>query len=127
MTKDNREEALPPFARESAEGIVLSVYVAPGAKRTGVAGLHGDRLKLAVRAQPVEGRANEAVMDLVAQLFGLKQSQVEMLQGESSRNKSICLKGLNPSALISALAAVGIVEGGSTLHGVPSSRAPTRR
>ena len=69
----------------------LQVRVQPGAKRSGVVGRHGDRLKLAVQAPPVDGKANEAVCALVAGLLGLPLRAVVVSAGQSARDKPLSI------------------------------------
>jgi uncharacterized protein (TIGR00251 family) len=73
---------------------VLSVQVQPGARVTEVVGRHGDALKVRVAAPATGGRANEAVLALVAEEFGLAQRDVELMSGPSSRRKRIRLGDL---------------------------------
>jgi hypothetical protein len=80
---------------DSPEGIVLRIHVQPGAGRSAVVGRHGDALKVRVAAPPVEGRANDATRALLADAFGLPESDVEMTSGQSSRSKRFRLKGLD--------------------------------
>lgn len=74
-------------AETSGAGVCLEVRVQPGARRTGVAGRWNGVLKLAVAVPPEDGRANEAVRLLLAELFGLRPSAVELLRGHSARTK----------------------------------------
>jgi uncharacterized protein (TIGR00251 family) len=67
----------------------LSLHVQPNASKTGFAGMHGESLKLRVRARPVEGAANLAIREFIAQFAGVSKSQVELLQGETSREKRL--------------------------------------
>jgi uncharacterized protein (TIGR00251 family) len=67
----------------------LRVRVQPGAKRSGVLGPHGDRLKLAVQAPPVDGKANEAVCGLVADLLQLPARAVVVESGATGRDKTL--------------------------------------
>ena len=78
-----------PFLRAVADGVVVSVQVQPGARHSEVAGLHGERLKLCVKAPPLDGRANEAVVALVAGWVKLAPSKVRLCQGEHSRAKQL--------------------------------------
>jgi uncharacterized protein (TIGR00251 family) len=75
--------------------VVLAVHVQPGAGRTEVVGRHGDALKLRVAAPPTGGRANTAVVDLVAKEFNLKAADVDVVSGASSRDKRLKLKGID--------------------------------
>ena len=81
--------------RAAKGGLILSVHVQPGAKREGAGPLHGGRLRLRVNAPPEGGRANARVVELVAELFELKRAEVELVSGETSRQKDLALSGLS--------------------------------
>jgi uncharacterized protein (TIGR00251 family) len=83
-----------PELSESGDGTVLAVHVQPGAGRTEVVGRHGDALKIRVAAPPAGGRANDAVVELVAKEFALKKDDVRITVGESSRQKRVLLAGV---------------------------------
>lgn len=73
----------------------IAVRVQPGARKDAlVARLASGEWKLAVSAPPEGGRANAAVVDLVAELLGVKRGQVEVARGASSRGKTIEVTGL---------------------------------
>jgi uncharacterized protein (TIGR00251 family) len=59
------------WLREVDGAIMLTVHVQPGAKRSEMAGLHGDALKIRLAAPAVDGRANAALLAFVAQRLGL--------------------------------------------------------
>jgi len=67
--------------------VLVSVRVQPGARRAGLAGTWNGLLKLAVSAPPEDGRANAAAAALLAELFGLRASAVELVRGQTSRSK----------------------------------------
>lgn len=83
----------------AADGVTLAVRAQPGAKKTAIAGIYGEgdaaQLKIAVQAPPVEGRANEALIGLLADTFGVPKRSVELVRGELSRSKVFLLKGLD--------------------------------
>jgi len=79
--------------RRNGEIITLTLHVQPGAKRSGIAGLHGEALKIRLAAPPVEGRANEALLKFIAELFGVPLRQVELRQGGQSRHKVVAVIG----------------------------------
>ena len=83
-----------PELDEAKGWVVLSVHVQPGARRSEVAGRHGDALKVRIAAPPSDGRANEAVLALVSEEFGLPRRDVELVSGLSSRRKRIRLGDL---------------------------------
>jgi len=74
---------------DEAQGRACRVRVRaqPGARREGLAGTWNGMLKLAVGAPPEDGRANESLARLLAQLLGLKPKQVALVAGEKARNK----------------------------------------
>lgn len=80
---------------DSDDIVTLQVHVSPGAGKSSVVGRHGDALKLRVAAPPVDGRANEAAVGLLAETFGLKPEQVELLSGDTSRSKRFRLSGVD--------------------------------
>ena len=74
--------------------LVLRLHVQPGAGRTAVSGRHGDALKVRVAAPPEGGRANDACLALVAELFGVKAAAVSLVSGPSSRSKRVRVEGV---------------------------------
>ena len=77
------------------DAIVMHVHVQPRAGRTAVVGRHGDAVKLRVAAPPVDDRANRAVAELLAELFGVKSADVELTSGATSRVKRFRLRGVD--------------------------------
>lgn len=84
--------------RETSSGITLAVRAQPGAKKTAILGVYGQapaaQLKIAVHAPPLEGRANQAVIEFLADFFSLSRKDVVLLSGESSRSKVFLLRSL---------------------------------
>lgn len=80
---------------ETAGGdALLAVHVQPGARTTGIAGRHGDALKVRVRERAEAGRANEAVGRLLASTFGVAPSAIELVRGATARAKRFRLVGV---------------------------------
>jgi uncharacterized protein (TIGR00251 family) len=77
----------------------LRVRVSPGAKRSSVVGRHGDAWKLRVSAAPERGRANDAVIRLLADTLGLPPASVTLVSGHGGRDKIIELSGLEPEQI----------------------------
>ena len=88
--------------RQNADVITLALHVQPGAKRSGIAGLYGAALKIRLAAPPIEGRANEALLKFIAELFGVPLRQIELKQGGQSRNKVVAITGsaIDPESLL---------------------------
>jgi len=84
---------------ENNAGISFAVKVHPRAKREGIVGEMGDALKLAIKAPPVEGRANEACIEFFAKLLKVPRSSVTIASGESSRNKAVRISGVTAEQL----------------------------
>ncbi len=85
--------------RESAGAVTFQVKVHPRAKKDALTGVHGDALKLALTAPPVEGRANDAVVEFFADLLRLPRSSVTIAAGQTSRNKVVRITGITADAL----------------------------
>jgi uncharacterized protein len=85
----------------------LRLTVAPGAARPGVVGRHGDGWKLRVAAPADRGRANEAVLALLADTLAVPRRDVTLVPGASSRYKIVELAGLEPDEIERRLAAAG--------------------
>lgn len=83
------------FSVAGDDAVVLHVHVQPAAGRSAVVGRHGTSLKVRVAAPPEAGRANAACAELLAETFGLKAAQVELVSGPSSRAKQFRLSGLD--------------------------------
>jgi uncharacterized protein len=84
---------------EHSEGIVLPVRAQPGARKTGVQGEQAGALKVAVAAPPEDGRANKALAAVLREALKLKRSQVELLSGQTSRDKRFVIRGITAAEL----------------------------
>lgn len=80
------------YKREN-DTVIVNIYVQPNAKRTEMVGFHGDALKIRLASQPIDGRANDALLKYVAQLFDVPLRQVELHRGDKSRHKKIAIIG----------------------------------
>jgi len=94
--------------RETLAGVTLAVRAHPGAKKTAITGIYGEgdtaRLKIAVQAPPIEGRANEALIAWLANFFSLSRTSVALVSGETSRSKVFLLRGVKIARVQSLLA-----------------------
>jgi uncharacterized protein len=73
----------------------LKLRIVPNAKRSSLAGTHGDAIKLKIAAPAVEGKANEALIEFLAATLGISQRDVTLLSGAKSRDKLIEIAGLD--------------------------------
>jgi len=77
------------WAKRVAQGWLLAIHAQPGAKRTEIAGLHGNALKVRLAAPPVEGRANDALVAFIACALGVPKASVSVVRGGAARRKSV--------------------------------------
>ena len=78
---------------------MLELHVQPGAKRTEVAGLHGDRLKIRLAARAVEGAANEALVEFLGELLQARKKDIRIESGATSRQKRVSVTGADTHLL----------------------------
>lgn len=94
--------ALPvPFLRAVAGGVELRIKVVPGASRSEIAGVLGDRLKVRVAAPAEGGKANRAVVDLLRRCLGMRE--IEIVAGLSRSEKTVVIMGSDSELLASRL------------------------
>ena len=98
----------PAWLDETSAGLRLRIHAQPGAKRTAVAGIHGDALKIRIQAAPVDGKANAALLGFLAKTLQCSPSQLVLLKGEHSRRKLIGVNGLTSEVAITFLDDSGI-------------------
>jgi hypothetical protein len=89
---------VPAWARYDAgqDLWTLQVHVQPGVRKNQVVGEHGGSLKLKIAAPAVDNKANKCLVEFVAELCGVAQRQVCLVRGESSRQKTIAVRGAGP-------------------------------
>ena len=90
---------------ETTRGVTFAVKVHPRARKNAITGTVGHAVKLAVTAPPVEGKANEAVIEFFADFFAIPRSSVSIASGETSRNKLIRVSGISAQRVRERLAA----------------------
>lgn len=91
------------WLRADGDGVVLTLHIQPGAKRTECAGLHGEALKIRLAAPPVDGKANEALIAFLSKALGVSKSSVELISGETSRAKRVRVDGVDADGVRRAL------------------------
>jgi uncharacterized protein (TIGR00251 family) len=98
----NKDE-LSLIISEKSEGCILNCWIQPRSSRNAVVGIHGDALKIALTAPPVDGKANKELVKFLAKYFKLPKSSIQLVAGETSRSKTILVAGLNKEDVISKL------------------------
>ena len=73
------------------ETLSLQLYLQPKAKKDEIVGPHGEALKIRITAPPVDGKANAHLVKFLAQQFGVRQAHVQLVSGDSSRQKRVAI------------------------------------
>jgi uncharacterized protein (TIGR00251 family) len=88
------------WLRVAVDGrLTLTLHIQPGAKKTEVAGEHGDALKIRLAAPPVDGKANAALLAFIAERLGVSRSAVTLKSGQASRRKVVEVEGASAEAV----------------------------
>src|SRR5262249_15413809 len=89
---------------DTAKGVTFTVKVQPRGRRNAIVGVVGDALKLPVTAPPVDGKANQAVVEFFAGLFQIPRASVTIASGETSRSKVMRVAGVSAKLVATTLA-----------------------
>ena len=90
--------------RETAQGPAFNVKVHPRARKNAITGAVGGAVKLALTAPPVDGKANQAVVEFFADFFQIPRSSVTITSGATSRLKTVRITGIAAEQLRQKLA-----------------------
>jgi len=85
--------SVSPAIQVGKQGLYLNVHAQPGAKRPQLRGMHGNAVKIAVAEAAQDGKANAAIVDLLARALKVSRSQIEVASGHTSRSKRVFLSG----------------------------------
>jgi uncharacterized protein (TIGR00251 family) len=96
---------IPNYLRVQPDGVLLSVKLQPRASANAIVGVAGDALRIKVTAPPVDSAANEALIELLAEIFDCAKSRVQLVRGHTSRHKLIKLHGFTTAEILRALPA----------------------
>jgi uncharacterized protein (TIGR00251 family) len=83
-----------PWLTQTAEGVVITVHASPRASKTAAHGLHGDALKIRLNAPPVDGKANQALLEFLAGALEVPVRSLRLVSGETGRLKRVLAQGL---------------------------------
>lgn len=83
------------FYQWQGDDLILRVYVQPKASKNEFCAVHGDAIKVRITAPPVDGKANQQLIQFFAKSFKVPKSQVQLLTGEASRQKRFCIHSPN--------------------------------
>ncbi|MFH0911746.1 MAG: DUF167 domain-containing protein [Planctomycetota bacterium] len=91
---------------ETAEGVVFAVKASPGARADAVGGLHDRALRVRVTASPERGKANRAILALLAERLGVPRSSLALVGGETRPRKTIRVRGKSCAWLLVKLSEI---------------------
>jgi uncharacterized protein (TIGR00251 family) len=86
--------------------VILNIRVIPRASKSAIAGKRGDALLVRLSAPPVEGAANDALVEFLAKAFGQPRRNVTLVSGHKSRDKRVSIEGISESDLTARLSAI---------------------
>jgi len=111
-----------PTFKDARTGTAIQVKVIPRAKKNEVAGLMEDgSVRIRLTAPPVEGAANQALVEFLAQLLEIHKNQIEIVAGLSSERKLISLVGISPQSVESILRRAAHAAESKRAHGSDGS------
>ena len=70
----------------------LELYVKPNARKTGVEGFYGDRIKIRIASPPEKGKANKELIDLISKITGVTKSKIRIISGITSNYKRVLIE-----------------------------------
>ena len=79
------------WIKSTDAGVEVNVHIQPGASKSEIAGMHGDAIKIRIKARPVEGAANAALIEFIATNLGVTRKAVKIVRGEKSRQKTVLI------------------------------------
>ena len=91
------------YCREHESGTIFKVHLTPRASRDAVGDLHGDAVKVFIKAPPVDNKANRALVKFLAEKLNVKTRDLEIVSGQTSRLKTLTVTGLKPGGVASRL------------------------
>jgi len=102
--KSTPPPTLPGFLTAHADGVTLAIKLQPRASRTEIGELNGSELRIKVTAPPVDSAANEALIALLAETLDCPRGKVQLVRGQTSRNKVVKIHGLKADEVLKRLA-----------------------
>lgn len=96
--------SLPPYLQQEKSGtLLLHLKIQPNASRSGIAGQHGQRLKIRLQSPPQDGKANQELISFLSKTLGISKSSLDLIRGQTSRDKTIRLQDITIDQLLASL------------------------
>lgn len=92
------------------EGCLLDLKAQPGSRKTEIRGLHGGAIKVCVTEVAEKGRANKAIISLLRKTWGLRNSQLEIVSGQTASQKRLLIRDLSPQKMLQLLKDCGLKD-----------------
>lgn len=89
---------------DGEKGVMVRIHVQPRAAKNGFCGIHGGSVKLRITAPPVDGKANELIIAILAKLFHVPKTAVAITSGQQSRQKRFRVAGVGLDSAMHTLA-----------------------
>lgn len=91
------------FIKETNEGCLLFLKVIPRSYKSQIIGIENESLRLRLKASPVDGAANEALVEFLGELFNCSKNHFNILRGQHSKHKVIRINGIKRNNLLEIL------------------------
>jgi uncharacterized protein (TIGR00251 family) len=91
------------IVQDTKDGVVLTVHIQPKASTTECVGIHGDAIKIRVAAPPVDGAANDKLIQFIARRLSIPTASVRIHSGASGRHKRVLIKGATAQLVMARL------------------------
>ena len=92
-----------PYTHDAPDGATLAVRIHPGARKNAVTGIHDNALKISLTTPPIDGRANQALIDFLSDRLHLPKARITLLTGQTSRSKLLRITGKSAADVQAAL------------------------
>jgi len=94
-TNNNTNTAQTTYLKTCSRGTILLVHIQPNSSKSEIKGLHGERIKIRISSPPVEGEANQTLIDFLSKFFNKPKNQIEIIRGAKSRTKDVLISDIS--------------------------------
>ena len=89
--------------QNTKDGVTIQILVQPKASKSELVGIHGNAYKIRIQAPPVDGAANEAVIEFFSQLLKTAKKNIQIIRGETSRQKTVLVQNVEMNFIIKTI------------------------
>jgi len=98
------------YVKITGNDIIIKVIIVPGSSKNKIIGAYNDALKITITDPPVEGKANKKCIAYLAKYFDVAKSKIEIISGQSNRNKLIKIYDINQKGFLDKLEKINWVR-----------------